>query len=79
MSQKLTYTISELIYNDIHFDDYVQEKHVWAPICQQCVDFYSIDQNLLDNCCPSSFCGVTGCENESDYHIDFPIDELLFL
>lgn len=64
-------------FRGIPFEDVVQDDdgHVWSQICQQCVDKHEVQINILDE--PGSgLCGVLGCENEADYYIDFPDEEI---
>ena len=59
------------------FDDITVDKtngHEWSQICKTCVQ----EHNLTKYVNPESkgygngICGVTGCNNEADYYIDFP-------
>ncbi len=64
-------------YNGINFDDYTKNDDgtLWAQICNTCVVNYQVENKLLDDS-GSGICGVLGCENEADYYIDFPSEEV---
>jgi len=66
----------------VAFDDFTQNDdcYWWSQMCSTCVDRIGKDalENLLDDC-GSGICGVVGCNNESDYYIDFPDDKIKFV
>jgi hypothetical protein len=69
-----------LIYKRVEFDDFTQDAadnggRYWTQMCKKCVDKHGIDEKLLDNA-GQGICGVAGCENESDYYVDFPEHEV---
>jgi hypothetical protein len=60
------------MFKGVMFDDVTKEDEYndWSQICQSCVDRHKVDKNCLDDA-GQGICGVEGCENESDYYIDF--------
>lgn len=55
----------------VAFDDFTRDEYgYWSQICQHCVDKYKINFNLLAED-GHGICGVSGCENQADYYIDF--------
>lgn len=53
------------------FDDFTRDEYgCWSQICQHCVDKYKIHFNRLADD-GHGICGVSGCENQADYYIDF--------
>ena len=63
----------EYTYNGVTFDDFVIDEdgqHVWSQVCPSCAKKFNFSENILDNA-GSGICGVDGCNNESDYYIDF--------
>ncbi|GHU42322.1 hypothetical protein FACS1894111_06070 [Clostridia bacterium] len=69
----------KLKYKEMVFDDFTKnENHIennvdeyWTQICKSCTKKHEIEEKLLDEA-GSGICGVEGCENESDYYLDFP-------
>ena len=62
-------------YKDIVFDDYAideEDGHVWSNICEECAKKYGIPNRLLDRNYGEGTCSVEGCNNASEYYIDFP-------
>jgi hypothetical protein len=64
--------VEELEFKGLKFEDYVEEMDgsVWSYIC----NFHStrVDDSMLDpagKC--DCLCGVKGCENTSEFYIDF--------
>ena len=59
-------------YNNIKFNDYTRNDDgtYWMQICKACVDKHKINDSVLSECPSTSICGVLGCENEADYHLD---------
>jgi len=58
----------------VRFDDLVFDKivnHYWAPVCCECIEKHAM---YHDEIAPAqgTICGVEGCNNEADYYIDFP-------
>jgi hypothetical protein len=60
-----------LEYKNVIFDDYTKNEDgiYWARLCKECSQ-KNIFKNELDNT-GSGICGVKGCNNESEYYIDF--------
>ena len=53
------------------FDDFTCDKYgCWSQICQHCVDKHKINYNILADD-GHGICGVSDCENQADYYIDF--------
>lgn len=61
-----------MLKNDsVVFDDFTRDEYgYWSQICQHCVDKYKINYNRLAED-SHGICGVSGCENQADYYIDF--------
>ena len=60
------------VFNNIQFDDItVDEESEWSQICKACVNKNGIEERYLDEVGDAGTCGVEGCENESEYYIDF--------
>ena len=58
------------------FDDVVSDEDgVWSNVCSDCVDHFEIDEEMLSDNAVTMVCGVDGCCNDADYHIDFGIGE----
>lgn len=69
---------SFVVENDVVcFDDFVKNEdgRYWACICKDCVAKHHISEALLDDAGQGT-CSVAGCENEADYYIDFPPEEV---
>jgi len=73
--------IKKYQYNGVMFDDFLENYEdgrvigIWTQVCQQCVNARNIPTAVLDIGIGSGICGVEGCENESDHHLDFPQGE----
>lgn len=59
-------------FKGIKFDDYVTDEDGdgWSQMCRECVVKHQIDEKYLNDA-SNGICGVEGCNNESDYYIDF--------
>lgn len=62
----------------VAFDDFTRDEYgYWSQICQHCADKYKINFNILYSLDPwladdgHGICGVSGCENQADFYIDF--------
>ena len=73
-----------LKWNGILFDDYSRYDHCdgtgnyWSQVSEKAVQKYSIDKKYLEKY-GHGICGILGHNEESDYYIDFPIDEIEFV
>jgi hypothetical protein len=64
-------------YKSIKFDDVeIEGSCSWSQVCCDCVNKHNINKSILDETASSPICGIVGCENEADYYIDFPKEEL---
>lgn len=52
------------------FDDVTTSEGTWSQVCKSCVDHLEIQESMLDDA-GSGICGVEGCDQESNYYIDF--------
>jgi hypothetical protein len=58
--------------------EFIEEKidsecNDWSTICEDCVNKHSIDRKHLDEAGHMyGQCGIKGCQNDSDFYIDFP-------
>ena len=73
-----------LKWRNILFDDYSRYDHCdgtgdyWSQVSEKAVEKYGIDEKYLDDC-GQGICGIVGHEEESDYYIDFPMNEIEFV
>lgn len=58
--------------------DATDEYNDWSQVCLHCVNKHNIPIELLDSA-GSGICGIKGCENESDFYIDFSEGELMLV
>jgi hypothetical protein len=61
------YKYKEMVFNDVVKDD---NGHRWSQMCKKCVEKFNIKNTELDEC-GSGICGIEGCNNQSDFYIDF--------
>ena len=60
-------------YNGLSFNDFTNGDYgEWTQVCERCVAEHAINESLLDKCPSTPICGMFGCQNESDYYLDFP-------
>jgi hypothetical protein len=68
--------MSSYTYKGITFDDFTSAKDSsselpYSQICKKCVSKFAGISNCISDSPSTSICGVRGCDNESDYYIDF--------
>ena len=73
-----------LKWNGILFDDYGYcadggKGNFWSAVSKNDVREYGIDRKYLDENAGHGICGIQGHEEEADYYIDFPMNEIEFV
>ena len=69
--------MKKLVWKGIVFDDYTLDEygHYWAEVSEESVIDLKINRILLDEGA-MGICSIEGHEEEADYYIDFPINEI---
>ncbi len=67
------YKFRHIVFEDIE-QEIDSDCSKWSGICSKCVDKLGIHKFLSGS--GSGCCMVEGCENEADYYIDFPENEV---
>ena len=73
-----------MIYKNIVFDDFVDNTEeydsYYVEMCPYCYNKYKnvLDRRVDDGGAACGTCSVKSCENESDYYVDFDMNEVSF-
>ena len=79
--------MNRIEWRGIIFDDYVSHEEQerkeygvwgWSQLCPKHAEAIksSHGDGMLDDC-GSGICGIEGCNEDSDYYIDFPLNEVV--